>query len=360
MNLIIENKLINPGVINLTQFSSGTDTLIFELENPIYENLDFKNEEYVAYALAVLPTGKIMDKIELEKKVVDEKLTVIWRVTNYTTKENGTLTYQIVFENQNKEVIWYSNNALMFVNSSINADDFLTAHFPSLLQQWMLKMEQLKILIQECTGVPIEGLQGQYLRKRTDEDFDCEWANVIDDSKNSNNQTFSSKKINNLLANKAGTGLVSALKNGLMSKEDKAKLDGIESEAQKNVITGVKGDKEEKYRVGNVNITPKNIGAVPAGKTGDLIPDEANVRNLGSSSKPYDTAFLKGITFNEGTNIMKFDWDGAALSVLMDNQTDKYFLASLPNHSIQFGWNGSKLAVYIDNTFIGNLSFSAS
>lgn len=165
MNLSIENKRINPGVINLTQFSSGTDILIFELENPIYEGLDFKDEEYTAYAIAVLPNGKRMDKIELNKKMVDNKLQLEWKVTNYTTQENGTLTYQIVFENTTESVVWYSNNALMFVNSSVDVDNFLTAHYPSLLQQWLLKMEQLKVLLQECTGVPVRWDTGAVFEK---------------------------------------------------------------------------------------------------------------------------------------------------------------------------------------------------
>ena len=41
---------------------------------------------------------------------------------------------------------------------------------------------------------------------------------------------------------------------------DKTKLANIESGAQKNTITGVKGSAEEDYRVGNVNITKTNIG----------------------------------------------------------------------------------------------------
>lgn len=178
MNLTIGNKLISPGVINLTQFSSGTDTLCFELENSIYEGLDFKDKEYTAYVIAVLPNGKMMDKIELSKKTINNKLQLEWKVTNYTTQENGTLTYQIVFENKSKDVVWYSNNALMFVNSSIDVDDFLTAHYPTLLQQWLLKMEQLKVLIQECTGLPVAGNEGQILSKKTDEDFDCEWMGL--------------------------------------------------------------------------------------------------------------------------------------------------------------------------------------
>lgn len=44
---------------------------------------------------------------------------------------------------------------------------------------------------------------------------------------------------------------------------EKIKLAAIESGAQANSITGVKGDSESSYRTGNVNITPANIGAAP-------------------------------------------------------------------------------------------------
>jgi len=50
--------------------------------------------------------------------------------------------------------------------------------------------------------------------------------------------------------------------NGLMSSTDKTKLDGIETGAQVNTITGVKGNAENDYRTGNVNITPDNVGAL--------------------------------------------------------------------------------------------------
>lgn len=48
---------------------------------------------------------------------------------------------------------------------------------------------------------------------------------------------------------------------GLMSATDKIKLNGIESGAQANTVTGVKGNAESTYRTGQVNITPANIGA---------------------------------------------------------------------------------------------------
>ena len=47
---------------------------------------------------------------------------------------------------------------------------------------------------------------------------------------------------------------------GWMSSDDKTKLNGIESGAQVNTITGVKGNSESSYRTGNVNITASNIG----------------------------------------------------------------------------------------------------
>ena len=52
--------------------------------------------------------------------------------------------------------------------------------------------------------------------------------------------------------------------NGLMSSEDKTKLDGIDSGAQKNTVTGIKGNAETTYRTGNINLTPANIGAAEA------------------------------------------------------------------------------------------------
>ena len=64
---------------------------------------------------------------------------------------------------------------------------------------------------------------------------------------------------------------------GLMSKEDFSKLAGIESGAEKNKVTGVKGSAENSYREGNVNITKANIGL-------------GDVDNTADSAKPVSTA----------------------------------------------------------------------
>ncbi len=51
---------------------------------------------------------------------------------------------------------------------------------------------------------------------------------------------------------------------------EKEKLNGIEENAQVNTITGVKGDNEENYRVGNVSISKENIGLENVDNTSDL------------------------------------------------------------------------------------------
>lgn len=57
---------------------------------------------------------------------------------------------------------------------------------------------------------------------------------------------------------------------------EKNKLNGIEAGAQKNTVTGIKGNEESSYRTGNVNLTPANIGAAAASHTHTI----ANVTNL--------------------------------------------------------------------------------
>ena len=47
------------------------------------------------------------------------------------------------------------------------------------------------------------------------------------------------------------------------TNDDKEKLTNIEVGAQKNTITGIKGNEEDSYRTGNVNLTLENIGAAP-------------------------------------------------------------------------------------------------
>lgn len=63
----------------------------------------------------------------------------------------------------------------------------------------------------------------------------------------------------------------------LMSADEHTKLTGIESGAQVNAVTGVKGNAENNYRTGEINISPANIGL-------------GNVDNTSDANKPISTA----------------------------------------------------------------------
>lgn len=100
--------------------------------------------------------------------------------------------------------------------------------------------------------------------------------------------------------------------------DDQKKLTNIESGAQKNTVTGVKGSAEEDYRVGNVNITKNNIGLEnvanerqwsatnhPTTMSGYGITD-------GASSTEYNT--LKGRVDTNEDNIAMLDSDVEGLT----------------------------------------------
>lgn len=88
------------------------------------------------------------------------------------------------------------------------------------------------------------------------------------------------------------------------------------ADAQKNTITGVKGDAEESYRTGNINLTPANIGAVSQqqnaensgkllgiGADGNVVPVEAP--DTGATNHLYRKAIFLGDSTSYG-----YDNDG--------------------------------------------------
>lgn len=121
-------------------------------------------------------------------------------------------------------------------------------------------------------GVPSGGLTGQVLKKRSDEDFDTEWADESGGGGGTSDYTHLSNKpqINGhtLTGNQTGAqlGLVDAVSGKQLSTEDyttadKNKLSGIEAQANKTVIDS----------------TLTNAGqAADAKKTGDEISDLKN------------------------------------------------------------------------------------
>ena len=83
--------------------------------------------------------------------------------------------------------------------------------------------------------------------------------------------------------------------------EEKTKLSGIENNAQKNTVIGVKGEVETDYRVGNVNITKENIGLGNVDNTADANKSVENADKLYNKSNDYYGVWLGGMTISKGT-----------------------------------------------------------
>ena len=78
----------------------------------------------------------------------------------------------------------------------------------------------------------------------------------------------------------------------LMSADEHTKLTGIESGAQVNTVTGIKGNAENNYRTGEINISPANIGL-------------GNVDNTSDANKPISTAAQTALDGKQ--NVLTFD-----------------------------------------------------
>lgn len=138
IKLTLESKQLYPAVVNLRQFSNSTDILKFEMSDYMYETTDLSK----LYCYAVCDMGGEIDEVKLETEVVESKLKITWKVTGYTTQQDGHINYQIVFKNLDEEqtVLWFSYQGIVFVNSSIDADGYIAANYPSILQQWEKRM----------------------------------------------------------------------------------------------------------------------------------------------------------------------------------------------------------------------------
>ena len=95
-----------------------------------------------------------------------------------------------------------------------------------------------------------------------------------------------------------------------MSSDDKTKLNGIETGAQVNTITGVKGNSETNYRTGNVNITAANIGL-------------GNVDNTSDANKPVSTAMQAALDLKVDKTTLDV-WEETTAAAINDILADPY------------------------------------
>ena len=127
---------------------------------------------------------------------------------------------------------------------------------------------------------------------------------------------------------------------GLMSKEDFSKLSDIETGAQVNTITGVKGNAEVDYRIGNVNITPTNIGLGNVDNTSDA----TKKTNFTGSIASENTGFVTGgDAYTElAKKVDKVDGKGLSSNDYTTTEKDKLAgIATGAEVNVQSDWNQS-------------------
>jgi hypothetical protein len=97
---------------------------------------------------------------------------------------------------------------------------------------------------------------------------------------------------------------------GLMSSDDKTKLNGIAEGAQVNSITGVKGNAESTYRTGQVNITAANIGL-------------GNVNNTSDANKPVSAAMKAALDLKVDKATLDI-WEETTAAAINDILADPF------------------------------------
>ena len=161
IKITLDSKQLYPAVINLKQFSSGTDVLTFLMEDYMYETTDLSKMD--AYAVCDMINQEV-DEVKLEKQVVEGKLKLTWRVDGYTTQLDGHITYQIVFKDiaNEKAILWFSHQGIIFISESHDGDGRIAAKYPTILQQWERRMNSIDNDATEAVGLAQESaLQAQ-------------------------------------------------------------------------------------------------------------------------------------------------------------------------------------------------------
>lgn len=110
-------------------------------------------------------------------------------------------------------------------------------------------------------------------------------------------------------------------------------------------VTGVKGDKETKFRTGNVNLTPDNIGAIASTKIGIA----NGVASLGSDGKVPKSQLPSSLD-----DVLEFDTLSAFPAI---GETGKIYVAL--NTGKIYRWGGTTYVVISETIALGETSKTA-
>lgn len=148
--LTLSNRQISPQVVNMFQFENGTTTLNFTLDSYMYGEVNLRN--YKAYAVTSINGNIDMTELVMNYDASKDKLTLSWNVKEFTLLEAGAVLYQIVFkeatasgipEEGENTGVFYSYKAVLINREVIDGDNEISAKYPTLLKQWLDRMNTM-------------------------------------------------------------------------------------------------------------------------------------------------------------------------------------------------------------------------
>ena len=143
--LTISNREISPAVVNLFQFENNTTTLNFTLDSYMYGEVDLRN--YKAYGITSINGQVDMVELTMAYDSAKDKLVLSWDVKEFTLRQEGAILYQICFKQNANDGegtgVFYSYKGVMINREAIDADNKLTADYPTILKQWLDRINEL-------------------------------------------------------------------------------------------------------------------------------------------------------------------------------------------------------------------------
>ena len=137
MQIPINHKLI--GVkIQAQQGDNNATSIIFAIPNPRSPDLS------LCRFYAITDQSGTLDKIALETTVENDVIKTSWTLGLPLTAKAGLVRYQLVAEDLDHNVVWHTGQADIEIAESIDADGYIMAHYPTLLQQWEKRMQDLE------------------------------------------------------------------------------------------------------------------------------------------------------------------------------------------------------------------------
>lgn len=133
-------RQISPAVVNLFQANNNVDSLEFQMTNYKQDNIDLSTlDPYAICYGAEFLNG--LDEVKLTSEVTEDNLLrIYWDLTVMTLSASQTITYQIVFKN-NEGAVWTSYKGILFCNESLTADEEIVAKYPTILKQMETRIE---------------------------------------------------------------------------------------------------------------------------------------------------------------------------------------------------------------------------